>query len=404
MVNDLVHWSPLLNHTVYAIYWSLFLLVGAVVGIPCLLCLYLPYKIVTDVLRCINNTIRMSINKSSIGDSDDIATLAVVITGCDSGFGYDLAVKLLGECAPSTTRHANHRYKIFALCLRDDSCGKLVSLGKASNNPYGNTIDAIQCDVTSDESVTAAIKSVEPWLFSSSKNYLHGLVNNAGIGTPGFVDMLNTGSYRSSPYTYRNDMEVNLFGMIRSTQACLPLFKDQATRSSDDRYKSAIIINVTSMAGLVASPNMSAYTCSKHAAEAFSSSLKYELADFNIAVSTCNPSFHATPLVANIGENVTRLYNTLAKERPELYEEYGFDYIDETRKTSIRGSQAAEWKAYNVTQALMRRLHSHESGQELVGLDAKFIITALRHLPVAVQDAMLKVAFWRWHKPKAMMQ
>ena len=51
-------------------------------------------------------------------------------------------------------------------------------------------------------------------------------------------------------------MEVNFYGMIRLTQAALPILKAQSSRKSSSRYSKAVIANVTSMAGLVASPNM----------------------------------------------------------------------------------------------------------------------------------------------------
>jgi NAD(P)-dependent dehydrogenase (short-subunit alcohol dehydrogenase family) len=156
------------------------------------------------------------------------------------------------------------RYKIFALCLRDDSCSKINALNETADPKYGNEVVGVQVDVTSDSSVSAAVSgAVLPWLNESSDRILHAVVNNAGIGTPGFVDMLNVQPAFSSPHSYRNDMEVNFYGMIRLTQATLPILKAQSTRKSASRYRRAIIVNVTSMAGLVASPNMSAYTCSK---------------------------------------------------------------------------------------------------------------------------------------------
>jgi len=106
--------------------------------------------------------------------------------------------------------------------------------------------------------------------------------------------------------------------------------------------------------------------------------------------------------VAGISTGITRLYNNLKTSNPALFEEYGYDFIDETRKLSIRGSQAAEWRAYNVTNALIRAIYACKGGQELVGTDAKFGITALRHLPVWLQDKLIRVAFWRSEKPKCM--
>jgi len=181
------------------------------------------------------------------------------------------------------------------------------------------------------------------------------------------------------------------------------MFKEQSSRTTSARYTKAIIINVTSMAGLLGSPNMSAYTCSKHAAESFSTCLRYELKDFNIAVLTVNPSFHATPMVAGISSAMSRIYGSLAKDRPALFTEYGIDYIDETRKLSIRASQAGEWSAKNVTRILARGVFNSQGGQEMVGLDAKFGGALMRHMPVWLSDIVIALAYERNFKPKSMM-
>ncbi|GMI24393.1 hypothetical protein TeGR_g2324 [Tetraparma gracilis] len=399
-MNDLIHDYAPLNSIYYVFHWSTFLIIGALVGVPFLIFLYLPYSL----LKSIFSPLKKALSSPPPEPTDDHATLAVLISGCDTGFGRDLAERLLTSVPPPTTKHKSRSYKIFALCLRDDSCSKINALNETADPKYGNEVVGVQVDVTSDSSVSAAVSgAVLPWLNESSDRILHAVVNNAGIGTPGFVDMLNVQPAFSSPHSYRNDMEVNFYGMIRLTQAALPILKAQSTRKSASRYRRAVIVNVTSMAGLVASPNMSAYTCSKHAAEAFSTCLKLELKDFNISVTTVNPSFHGTPLVANIGDSVSRLYNDLARSNPGLFDEYGSEYIDETRKISIRSSQACEWRAANVSKALEKVVYASSSGQVLVGSDAKYMIATLRHLPVFVQDALLNVAFFRWNRPKAMM-
>jgi NAD(P)-dependent dehydrogenase (short-subunit alcohol dehydrogenase family) len=81
------------------------------------------------------------------------------------------------------------------------------------------------------------------------------------------------------------------------------------------------ILNVTSMAGLVASgtSGLAAYGASKHAANAFSTVLRTELAGFGIAVTTINPSFHATPLVKDMGEQLTKVWNNLEDAKRKEY-------------------------------------------------------------------------------------
>ena len=86
-------------------------------------------------------------------------------------------------------------------------------------------------------------------------------------------------------------------------------------------YQDMRIFNLTSMAGLVSGLiGMSAYSASKHAANAFSSCLRMELKMFGIQVTTVNPSFHATPLVNSMLDKALELWNRLDGS---IQEEYG---------------------------------------------------------------------------------
>jgi NAD(P)-dependent dehydrogenase (short-subunit alcohol dehydrogenase family) len=68
-----------------------------------------------------------------------------------------------------------------------------------------------------------------------------------------------------------------------------------------------------------ASSGLSAYAASKHAANAFSAILRTELAGFGIAVTTINPSFHATALVKDMGEQLTKVWNKLDETKRKEY-------------------------------------------------------------------------------------
>jgi NAD(P)-dependent dehydrogenase (short-subunit alcohol dehydrogenase family) len=99
--------------------------------------------------------------------------------------------------------------------------------------------------------------------------------------------------------------------MIRCCKAFLPTFKEQAISGlhTDSR-----ILNITSMAGLVAQGaiGMSAYSASKHAANAFSHILRAEVyPSFQIQVTTINPSFHGTPLVHSMGDMASKQWDSL---------------------------------------------------------------------------------------------
>ena len=109
---------------------------------------------------------------------------------------------------------------------------------------------AIQCDVTKDDDIERVSSEVKK-LMNSSELKLWALVNNAGIAPLGYVDWMALG-------TFRKAMDTNYFGLVAMTKAMLPFIK---------RTRGARIVNVSSMAGLLASPGFAAYAATKHAVE-----------------------------------------------------------------------------------------------------------------------------------------
>ena len=93
------------------------------------------------------------------------------------------------------------------------------------------------------------------------------------------------------------------------TRAILPYLK---------RTRGARIINVSSMAGLLASPGFGAYAASKHAVEGFSKSLREEMSPWGISVCNINPAFMKTPLITkSIADAQTELQNADADIRSQ---------------------------------------------------------------------------------------
>src|SRR6185295_19425855 len=112
------------------------------------------------------------------------------------------------------------------------------------------------CDVTSDESVKAAVAEVV-----SKASRVDLLVNNAGVG-------LVAGAEESSLEQAKSLFDVNLFGLIRMTKAVLPTMRKQRTGR---------IVNLSSVMGLIPAPFMALYAASKHAVEGYSESLDHEI-------------------------------------------------------------------------------------------------------------------------------
>jgi len=140
-------------------------------------------------------------------------------------------------------------------------------------------IEYVACDVTSDESVEAAVGQV---LARTGRVDL--LVNNAGVGLVG-------GAEESSLEQARSLFEVNLFGVIRLTKAVLPVMR---------RQQSGRIVNISSVMGLIPSPFMALYSASKHAVEGYSQSVDHEVRGSGIRVVLVEPAYTRTAFEGNV--------------------------------------------------------------------------------------------------------
>ena len=172
----------------------------------------------------------------------DITNKAVFITGCDTGFGHDLALKLDKKGA-----------KVFAGCLTQQGARLLAA--KASLN-----FVTIIVDVTKSDQITAAVKTVEAQL---DGHVLWGVVNNAGVVGAGLIDWIPLDAFKKI-------MDVNLWGAVDVTKQFFPLL-----RASKGR-----VVNVSSITGRVMLPGVSSYAIPKHATEAFSDCLRIEASMF----------------------------------------------------------------------------------------------------------------------------
>lgn len=138
---------------------------------------------------------------------------------------------------------------------------------------YGDALLALHLDVTDRAGVHAAVEKAVA-AFGS----LDVVVNNAGYGVFGTVEEV-------TEQQVRDQLEVNFFGVLNVTQAVLPRLREQGHGH---------IIQVTSMGGVMAFPNLGAYHASKWAVEGLTESLAQEVAAFGIKVSMIEPGGYAT--------------------------------------------------------------------------------------------------------------
>jgi NAD(P)-dependent dehydrogenase (short-subunit alcohol dehydrogenase family) len=204
-------------------------------------------------------TLRSNNNKPN-GESTRIA----VVTGSSSGIGFETSLIL-----------ARNGFQTYAT-MRDPKKGENIkSIATKENLP----IHIEQLDVTDNKSVTNAIQTIV-----SKAGRIDVLVNNAGYALTGAFEDLAIEEIKAQ-------YETNLFGLIRTSQAVLPIMREQ---------KSGTIVNISSGAGRVGFPGFSAYVSTKFAVEGLSESMAYELEPFGIKVILIEPGVIITNVFMNI--------------------------------------------------------------------------------------------------------
>ncbi len=178
----------------------------------------------------------------------DARRRTVLITGAGSGFGRGAAIEL-----------ARRGHDVVAGCETDEQAEAL-----GVEHPE---LTVIKLDVTATADVEGA-----------ASLGVDVLINNAGLGL--------VGPMASVPLTdVRRSFEVNVFGMVALSQAVIPGMRERGWGR---------IINVSSVAGILASPLGSPYSMTKHAVEAFTKSLRAELAPHGIDFTKVNPGPYNT--------------------------------------------------------------------------------------------------------------
>ena len=253
---------------------------------------------------------------------------SVVITGASSGIGAACALALdtLG-------------YRVFA-CVRHPADGERLQ------RQAGPRLMPIRLDVTDSASIAAASHTVAAMVGDRG---LAGLVNNAGIGVAGPIELLPLADWR-------RQFEVNVFGLIAVTQTFLPLIRTGHGR----------IINMGSIAGRASMPFMAPYAASKHALEAITDALRLELQPWGIRVALITPGAIATPIWGKTRKEVDTWDATWSPDLKDMYQE-GFTRIKEAATAAGEQAQPAKVVAEAVAHALRSRWpHT----RYLVGSDA----------------------------------
>ena len=213
-----------------------------------------------------------------------------VVTGAASGIGRALAVRLAQE-------------GIAGIAISD--------VNEEGLNETAKLLDALRVPVSvhvCDVSDRAAVEEFANEVLDTHGRVTH-LVNNAGVGLIGTFNHVTIEDFEWL-------MGINFWGVVYCTKAFLPTLLKQ---------ESAHVVNVSSVFGLIAPAEQTAYSSSKFAVRGFTESLRHELAETNVAVSCVHPGGIKTNIVRN---------SRVGSDTPAEWKQQGVKFFDKVAKTS----------------------------------------------------------------------
>jgi NAD(P)-dependent dehydrogenase (short-subunit alcohol dehydrogenase family) len=195
-----------------------------------------------------------------------------VVTGTSTGIGLATSLHL-----------AVNGYRVFAGMRNLDKAAPLRDAAKKD----GLSVDVVELDVTSQASCDRAFAR------AATAGPIDVLVNNAGIGGATPLELTPEAEHRQM-------FETNYFGAVRCIQAVLPGMRER---------RAGAIVNITSIAGLIATPNQVAYSASKWALECLGEALAHEVYRFGVRVVNVEPGVIMTSIFDN-SQGATRYDKT----------------------------------------------------------------------------------------------
>ena len=239
----------------------------------------------------------MSLTKESV----------VVITGAASGIGRALAIRLAQE-------------QISGVAIADVNAEALAETERLINKlPLKVTTHLVN---VGDEA--------EMRRFAEEVVKLHGrvthVINNAGVALGGAIRDVSLDDMRWL-------IDINFWGVVHGTKLFLPYL---------EKEKSAHIVNVSSIFGIIAPPGQASYAASKFAVRGFTEALRHELEDTNITVSVVHPGGVKTNIANNakIGAGVVLSDKELAARKKEMNRNLNRTTPEQAAEIIVRGIKA----------------------------------------------------------------
>jgi NAD(P)-dependent dehydrogenase (short-subunit alcohol dehydrogenase family) len=279
-----------------------------------------------------------------------------VITGASTGIGRATALRLAGK-----------GWTVLA-GVRDPAAGESL----VQEAGVGERLMPLILDVTDASQIEQAAARVQELTAkggASPQLGLEALVNNAGIGIGGPLELI-------SREDLRRQFEVNVFAQVAVTQAMLPALRRAGGR----------IVFLSSVGGRVAMAFTAPYAASKHAIEALGDALRVELRSSSVQVALVEPGSVATPIWDKGRAEAERV-----SIPPELAEQYGHvpAAIGKVLEDTARRGVSPELVAETIERALTAR---RMKARYVVGRDARVMLLVKRLLPDHVFDRVARRA------------
>jgi NAD(P)-dependent dehydrogenase (short-subunit alcohol dehydrogenase family) len=272
---------------------------------------------------------------------------AVLITGCSTGIGRATAERLAGS-----------GHTVYATARKPESIADLEAKGCRT----------MALDVTDEESMRAAVEAVE-----QAEGAVGALVNNAGYSQSGAIEDVSMESVR-------RQFETNVFGLLRMCQLVLPGMRRQG---------SGRIVNISSMGGKLVFPGGGIYHATKHAVEALSDALRFEVRGFGIGVSIVEPGLIKTEFATAAERSIDE---GTAKDGP--YATFNRQVAEKTVE-AYEGPMARLAAGPDAVAKVIERAidSSRPKPRYLVTAGARVLLVTRRALPDRGWDAMMRAQY-----------
>jgi NAD(P)-dependent dehydrogenase (short-subunit alcohol dehydrogenase family) len=279
-----------------------------------------------------------------------MSSRAVLITGCSSGIGAATAAHL-----------ADKGWTVYATARRVETLTDLEAKGCRT----------LPLDVTDEASCRAAVEAVE-----AAEGAVGVLINNAGYSQSGAVESVPDERVRAQ-------FDTNVFGLLTMCRLVLPKMREQRWGK---------IVNVSSMGGRFTFPGGGVYHASKHAVEALSDALRFEVKGFGVDVIIIEPGIIRT----SFGETAAREIDAGTRD-PGPYGEFNQAVAEATAGVYERGplrrlGGPPEPVARKIERAITAR---SPRTRYTVTPSARVLITLRSFLRGGGWDAMLRGQFPR---------